>query len=140
MPDIATAARCGYWGYKVFQAARLCSGDVTVVAELFAEGCAEVAAEEVIFVAVEAAQNAKDLGSFTKMLSTELATVDSGAGVAERMGHVNKLYETFVEADTNGDGHISREEFIRFASKLGESRKAASATFKRLDKDGNGEI
>lgn len=143
MTGIATAARSCYWGWKVFQAARLCAGDVSVLVELLAEGCAELAAEEIMCVAIEAcelAKHAHDVGKFTQKLSTELATHDGGAEASETMEEVHQVYAMFIAADTDGDGQISRTEFIRFVSELGETRDHASQMFTLLDKNRDGEM
>lgn len=136
-----TAVRCCYWGYKIFQAARLCAGDYTALVELLSEGCAELAAEEALSVAIEACELAKhtsDVGKFTGNLSSELATYDSAAEAAASMEEANNAYELFVACDTDGDGQISIAEFINFVSMLGGTKNDALEMFALLDTDGNG--
>lgn len=139
----ASATHCGYWAWKIFQAGLLCAGDFSDLEEMLADGCGELDAGEISSVAVEACQLAKhtaDVGKFTHKFATQLTTHKSGAAPAKRMEQAHNLYESFVAADTNRDGRISRTEYIRFAAKLGETREDSSAIFTLLDKDRDGEM
>lgn len=137
-----TASRCAYWGYKIFQAARLCMGDYSSLVELLVEGCAEFAAEEALCVAYDAyelARNTRDVGKFIGNLTSELQAYGSATQAAASMEKAHMAYVMFVQCDTDDDGKISKTEFIRFASLMGETEGHAVKLFGALDTDNNGE-
>lgn len=66
---------------------------------------------------------------------------EGGAGDGDRGGQPQKrILETWKNADTNGDGMISKEEFaaMKRIALLPEEKR--EELFKRLDKDGNGSL
>lgn len=58
----------------------------------------------------------------------------------EKMKEARSVYELFEEADTDRNGSISKEEFIRFGSNIDVPSEAeALELFDRVDTDKNGE-
>lgn len=138
----SAAHRC-YWGFKVFQAARLSRGDYSKLVKPLTEGFAALVAEEAFWGAVDAHGLSKNSsGSRTNSgagISKALAVPSSASRVVS-MEESQRAYNMFLACDTDGDGWISRQEFVAFAAMLGETRlDYLENCFGRLDKDMNGE-
>lgn len=55
------------------------------------------------------------------------------------MKEAQSVYELFEEADTDGNGTISKEEFVSFGANIGvPSEDEALGLFERVDTDKNG--
>ncbi|CAB1108445.1 unnamed protein product [Ectocarpus sp. CCAP 1310/34] len=148
-----------YWGYKAFQALRLCSGDVTtlveIAAELLDQGlCAGLVANPgMIFEAVQAVvsayggiqsfrKNVKNFAQFSEALSKQLNADGKTQTNGRAMDSAEHLYTMFTQAccDSDGSGGISVEEYVYFCGREGIPRSVAETTFFQADIDGNGQI
>lgn len=63
----------------------------------------------------------------------------SGGEQSSSSSSMMSLEQLFDLVDVNGDGQLTLEEVCGSASKLGMSVAEASAMFKQMDKNGNGE-
>ena len=73
------------------------------------------------------------LNSLTTVFFAAVCTAFAGVAVAQPMPE-RSAAEMFKRADTDGDGKVSLDEFIK-------ARTAEiEATFKRLDRDGDGKL
>ncbi|CAM9535502.1 unnamed protein product [Scytosiphon promiscuus] len=146
-----------YWGYKAFQAMRVCSGDVTVVAEIATELLAEgvcagaVANPGMVVEAVEAVvdsyggmkafrTNVTNFAQFSGALSKQLNSDGKPQTDGKMMDSSQRLYNSFVECDSDGSGGVSKEEYVFFCSRQGVPRDMAETTFFQADVDGDGQI
>ena len=135
----------------------MCMGDITVLGELLVGGVTEAAAESlcdyvaetvleeavehVISLAINATKvknNMSDFKKFAEQLGEELNRNHSRKG-QEMMNEAQRVFTTFSECDTDGNGVISREEFIHFCAVYGVSRREALRLFEEADRDQNGE-
>lgn len=151
--EVASAARAAYFGYKAFQAFRICMGDATVVVELvtelLAEGLGEAAVEwaveegaghvvDLFDGAKELNESARDFKSFCDQLAKDL-----GKGNPEAKALIDEaqaLYQLFDDIDTDGSGTLSRQEIRTCFSILGFNTQVADEQFDYLDTDKDGEL
>ena len=58
----------------------------------------------------------------------------------DKMREAQSVYELFEEADTDGNGTISKQEFLNFGSKIGvPTEEEGLELFVQVDTDQNGE-
>lgn len=81
----------------------------------------------------------QDFGKFAGRLAEELMRRDR-EGAALLIADGQSTYEKFVECDADGNGTISKQEFIAFAGDLGMSIDESLLLFTGVDADGNGEF
>lgn len=123
-----------------------------MLGEILAETIGGVAAEEIVLTIFEIkdaiasfAKNVKDLikyGTDFKTFAKKLCNAlhrNNSAKAQDMMNEAQRVFATFNECDTDGNGAISKSEFVHFYAKLGISLSEALEQFDRADSDGNGE-
>ena len=91
------------------------------VCDYVAETVLEQAVEHVVSLgdnATELKDNMFDFKKFAKQLGEELNRNHSPKG-QEMMNEAQRVFTTFSECDTDGNGVISRKEFIHFCAVYG---------------------
>ncbi|CAM9630004.1 unnamed protein product, partial [Scytosiphon promiscuus] len=124
--------KAAYFGYKAIQAFRLVMGDATVVGEvvveLLVEGLGEVALEAAVEASAEhvvslfekvseLSESVRDFKTFCNKLFVELGADNPEAKAL--IDAAQKLYQLFVDTDTDNSGTISRQELQGLYSRLG---------------------
>lgn len=149
----ASGLKAAYFGYKAFQAFRLCVGDATVVAELVAELLAEGLGEAALEATLESSAehvvelfgNARDLNestrgflSFCDQLNEDLGKDNPAA--AELIQEAQELFQMFTAIDTDGSGTICKQELRRFFAERNLNSTVSDEMFQDLDADNDGEV
>lgn len=152
---LKNAGAAAYWGYKAFQAIRVCSGDVTALAELGAELLAEgmcagiVANPGMIVEAVENIvslnggvksfrKNVTNFAQFSQALAKQLSANGDASTDGATMESAERIYKMFTECDRDGSGGVSMEEYVFFCHREGVPKSMAETMFFQADVDGNG--
>lgn len=80
------------------------------------------------------------MNDFAQCLRKIIGTMDeTGPEVAELLRAAEDVYKGFVECDSDGNGRVSRDEFLDFAAQFGYERTDAEALFDDLDTNNDGE-
>lgn len=83
---------------------------------------------------------AEDMNDFSKFLKRMIGSIDetSPAGAA-LLRTAHDAYQGFMDCDSDGNGFVSRDEFLTFSESFGYTKTEAEALFDDLDTNGDGE-